>query len=54
MGCFWDQFFFKFTLKKIVMGKKERCAVFGCNNDHLYAEKYTLKLSFCPKRARKY
>ena len=54
MGCFWDQFFFKFTLKKIAMGKKDRCAVFGCNNDHLYAEKYTLKFSFCPKRARKY
>ena len=30
---FSDQFFFKFSLKKIVMGKKDRCAVFGCNND---------------------
>ena len=36
------------------MGKKVRCAVFGCNNDRLFAEKYTLKFSFCPKNARKY
>ena len=54
MGCFSGQFFFRFSLKIIVMGKKDRCAVFGCNNDHLYAEKYTLKFSFCPKSARKY
>ena len=33
---FSDQFFFKFSLKKIVMGKKDRCAVFGCNNDCLF------------------
>ena len=31
------------------MGKKYRCAVFGCNNDRLFAEKYALKFSFCPK-----
>ena len=54
MGCFSGQFFFRFSLKIIVMGKKDRCAVFGCNNDHLYAEKYTLKFSFCPKSACKY
>ena len=40
--------------KKIVMGKKDRCAVFGCNNDRLFTEKYTVKFSFCPKSARKY
>ena len=34
--------------------KKDRCAVFGCNNDRLFLEKYTLKFSFCPKSARKY
>ena len=46
-----------FALKKkekIVMRKTDRCAVFGCNNDRLFPEKYTLKFSFCPKSARKY
>ena len=38
--------------EKIVMRKKDRCAVFGCNNDRLFPEKYTLKFSFCPKSAR--
>ena len=46
---FSGQFFFKFSQKKIAMGKKYRCAVFGCNNDRLFAEKYALKFSFCPK-----
>ena len=41
-------------LEKDCNGKKDRCAVFGCNNDRLFAEKYTLKFSFCPKNARKY
>ena len=36
------------------MRKKDRCAVFGCNNDRLFPEKYTLKFSFCPKSARQY
>ena len=27
----------------IVMGKKDPCAVFGCNNDRLFPEKYTAK-----------
>ena len=27
---------------KIVMGKKDSCAVFGCNNDRLFPEKYTV------------
>ena len=40
--------------KKIVMGKKDRCAVFGCNKERLFPEKYTVKFSFCPKRTRKY
>ena len=31
------------------MGKKYRCALFGCNNDRLFAEKYALKFSFGPK-----
>ena len=34
------------------MGKKNRCAVFGCNNDLLFTEKYTLEFSFCPKTER--
>ena len=40
--------------KRIVMGEKDRCAVFGFNNDLLFPEKYTVKFSFCPKSARKY
>ena len=52
--AFRGNFFFKFSWKKIVMGKKDRCAVFGCNNDRLFPEKYTVKFSFCPKSARKY
>ena len=31
------------------MGKKDCCAVFGCNNDRLFPEKYALKFSFAPK-----
>ena len=31
------------------MGKKDRCAVFGSNDDRLFPVKYTVKLSFCPK-----
>ena len=50
---FSGKFMFKFR-KKIVVGKKDRCALFGCNNDHLFAEKYTVKFSFCPKSASKY
>ena len=36
------------------MGKKDRCAVFGCNNDNFFLEKYTLKFSFCLKSTCKY
>ena len=38
-GGFSSQFFFKFSLKKIVMGKKDRGGVFGCNNHRLFPEK---------------
>ena len=38
--------------KRIVMGEKDRCAVFGFNNDLLFPEKYIVKFSFCPKSAR--
>ena len=44
----------QFFLKKIVIRKIDRCAVFGCNNDRLFPEKYTEKFSFCPKGVRKY
>ena len=40
--------------KKIVMGKKDRCAVFGYNYDRLFPEKDTVKFSFCRKSARKW
>ena len=39
--------------RKNVMRKKDHCAVFGCNNDRLFPEKYALKFSFCPKSPRK-
>ena len=42
---FADQFF-KFS------SKKDRCALFGCNNDRLFPEKYTVKFYFCWKSAR--
>ena len=51
---FSGQFFFTFSKKNNVMGKKDRCAVFGCNNDRLFPEKCTMLFSFCPKSARKY
>ena len=37
-ALFSGQFLFKFSLKKIVMGKKDRCAFFGCDNDRLFPE----------------
>ena len=51
-ACFSGQFFFKFSLKKIVMGKKDRCAVFGCNHARLFPEKNTLKFSFLPEKCQ--
>ena len=41
--------FLSVFLEKYCNGKNDRCAVFGCNNDHLFPEKCTLKCSFCPK-----
>ena len=41
-------------LEKDCNGKKDRCAVFGCNNDRLFPEKYAVKFSFCPKSVHKY
>ena len=40
--------FLKVFLEKDCNGKKDRCAVFGYNDDRLFPEKYTLK------RAHKY
>ena len=31
------------------MGQIDRCAVFGCNNDRIFAEKYIWKFSFARK-----
>ena len=36
------------------MVKKGGCAVFGCNYDGLFPERYIVKFSFCPKNERKY
>ena len=41
-------------IEKDCNGKKNRCAVFGCDNDRLFFDKYTVKFSFCPTNARKY
>ena len=43
-----------FILRQVLKGRKDRCAVFGCNNDRLSPKKYTVKFSFCPKSALKY
>ena len=51
--AFRANFSLRFSRKGLYW-KKDRCAVFGCNNDRLFPEKYTVKFSFCPKSARKY
>ena len=35
--------FYDFYKNSIVMGKKDRCAVFGCNNDRRFPDKYVVK-----------
>ena len=46
--------FLQAVLEKDVMGSKNRCAVFGCNNDRLFPLKYTVNFSFFRKSPRKY
>ena len=46
--------FLQVFLEKIVMRKKDHCAVFGCNDDRLFLEKYRLKFSFWLKSTCKY
>ena len=46
--------FLQVFLEKIVMEIKDHCAMFGCSNDCLFPEKYTVKFSFCTKSAHKY
>ena len=48
---FSGQVFFAFSQKKIVMEKKDRCAVFGCNHNRLFPETNTLKFSFFARKA---
>ena len=50
--AFRGQFFFKFSEKKIVMRKRDRCSVFGCNNDRLFPEKYIQWSSLFARKAR--
>ena len=40
--------------KRIVMEKKDRFAVFGCNDERLFPDKYTLKFYFRPKSTGTY
>ena len=35
-----QQFFLKFSWNKVVLGKIDCCAMFGCNNDHHFQEIY--------------
>ena len=45
--------FLKVFLEKDCNGKKDQCAVFGCNNDRLFPEKYTVRwCSFFAQKAR--
>ena len=47
---FSDQFFLKFSLKKIAIGKKtDRCAVFGWNNDRIFSREIYREVFFLPK-----
>ena len=46
----FEPIFFKNFLEIDCNGKKDRCAVFGCNNDRLFPEKYTVKFSFLPEK----
>ena len=43
------QIFLPVFLEKDCNGKKDRCAVFGCNDDRLFDEKYTLSSLFARK-----
>ena len=49
---FSGPFFFNFFLKKDFNGKKDRCAVFGRNNDSLFPEKYLHWRSLFAQKAR--
>ena len=35
------------------MGKKDPCSLFGCNNDRLFPEKYTVKDYICTTKLEK-
>ena len=48
---FSGQFFFTFSKKKIVMAKKDRCAVFGCNNDRLFSREVYNEVLFLPQKS---
>ena len=49
---FSGQFFFKFSWRKIIMRKKDRCAVFGFNNDRLFPETNLQWSSLFARKAR--
>ena len=40
---FSGHFFLKVFLEQDCNGKKDLCAVFGCNNDRLFSEEYIVK-----------
>ena len=43
LRAFFGAFFLKVLLEYDCNGKKDPCAVFGCNNDRLFPEKYLVK-----------
>ena len=47
-------FFHKVFLGYDCNGKKDPCAVFGCNNDRLFPEKYTVKDHISNTKLEKY
>ena len=47
---FSGQFFFMFSQKKIVMRKKDRCAVLGCNNISPFCREIYTEVLFLPKK----
>ena len=46
---FLGQLFFKFSLKKIAMGRKDRCTVFACNNERLFTRSIKWSSHFARK-----
>ena len=51
--AFWANFSFQVFLEKDFIGKKDRCAVFGCNNDILVITFFSRNIQWSSLFARK-